>query len=201
MSKLNALTGGYKEGSERTSIPESIPPKRNLVFEILFQIKEYYIGNSIGDDDVLFLIDCVRYLGDNVHKPQTNIYNINPQPTERLSTFIENNYKTKKLDLNGLGELTQGLNNILLNTSQKDKIKSSPPKEESKSNFNLKTLSNYREGSPRTKSDNQYKPTKGTPPKQIDPTYIVDSLKTFKAGGNLTEDSIKKIISELNKLV
>ena len=55
MSKLNALTGGYKEGSERTSIPESIPPKRNLVFEILSQIKEYYIGNSIGDDDMLFL--------------------------------------------------------------------------------------------------------------------------------------------------
>tara|TARA_R110000822_G_scaffold75715_2_gene182143 strand:+ start:437 stop:1036 length:600 start_codon:yes stop_codon:yes gene_type:complete len=198
MSKLNSLTGGYKGGSERNTSPESTPPPRNPVSEMISEVKEYYVDNNVTYNDLSFLMEGIRCLEDNIifthtHTPTTS--------GQRFMDFIEYKYEVKTFKLDDLGELIISLENIQTNITPKDKIPKNLPKDKPKSDFNLKTLSSYREGSPRIKSDNQYKPTKGAPPKQIDPTYIVDSLKTFKSGGNLTEDSIKKIISELNKLV
>jgi hypothetical protein len=200
MSKLGSINGGYKGGSERTSTPKITSPKHNPISEILPQIKGYYIDNIIGDDDMLFLINCVRCLGDNVHKPQTKSYNISPHHTERLSNFIENNYKTKRLNLNDLGELINELQNILVNTSQIKKTKSTPLKEESKNDF-TSINGGYGGGSPRIKSNNPLVPYSGAIPKQVAPSSIIDRLTTLHSGGNLSDEAIRIIIDNLKQIV
>jgi hypothetical protein len=199
MSRLNSLSKGYEEGSERTDVPLPTPQKRNHVSEVLTPTEEYYIENNITDNDILFIIENIKcleggtnYKGDVTHNPLTG----------RICNFIKINYEAEKLSLNNLNEITRGLNEILFTPTQNGKIiKDTPKVEEIKGPINLKTLSRYQEGSLRIKSDNPPKPYEGAPPKQIDPAYIVDSLKTFQSGGNLTEDAIKKIIAELNKLI
>ena len=190
---------GYQEGSERISIPLPTPQKRNHVLEILTPTREYYTRDNITKDDILFIIESVKCLEHSTH-PEEGV--TCPPLTGRICNFIKINYEAEKLSLNNLNEITRGLNEILFTPTQNGKIiKDTPKVEEIKGPINLKTLSRYQEGSLRIKSDNPPKPYEGAPPKQIDPTYIVDSLKTFQSGGNLTEDAIKKIIAELNKLI
>jgi|TARA_R110000803_G_C11869889_1_gene308278 hypothetical protein len=59
----------------------------------------------------------------------------------------------------------------------------------------------YNGESPRIKSDNIFKPDNGVMPKQLDPNQVVNSLKKLHSGGNLTQESLITIISELNKLI
>ena len=199
MSRLNSLSRGYEEGSKRTDIPLPTPQKRDHVLEVLSPTKEYYIGNDITNSDILFIIENVKCLENNTHYEE----DVTQNPiTKRICDFIKINYEAKKLSLQALNEITMGLNEILSTTTQNKKIiKDILKVEEIKGPINLKTLSRYQEGSFRIKSSNPPKPYEGPKPKQIDPTSIVDSLKTLKSGGNLTGDAIKKIIAELNKLV
>ena len=197
MSSINSLSGGYKGGSKGSPAPQSIPQTRDKVLELLTPIKNYYIENDLMDSDILFIIDNIKCLKDNT------TYGGGLKPsilTERICTFTKANYGDKNLTLNNLDQIIKGLNEILLNTPQNEKIVEVKKIIEVKNTLNPQTLSNgYKGGSPRIKSEGNL-PKVEIKPIKIPTEDIVSKIRMWHADRNLSDEDINVIMKELIKI-
>ena len=151
MSSINSLSGGYKGGSKGLPAPQSTPQKINPISEMLKSVKTYYIENTLADNDIIFIIDNIKSLINNIK------YNggITPSPTStRIFTFIKSYYKDERLTLDGLNKLIKEFNEIVLNVTQNKKVVEVKKVVKVKNTLDPQTLSNgYKGGSPRIKSE------------------------------------------------
>ena len=197
MSSINSLSVGYKGGSKGSPAPQSIPQTRNKVLELLSPIKNYYIENNLMDSDILFIIDSIKCLKDNT------TYGGDLKPsilTERICTFTKANYGDEKLTLNNLDQLIEGLDKILLNTTQNEKVVEVKKVVEFKNTLNPQTLSNgYKGGSPRIKSEGNL-PKAEIEPIKIPIEDIVSKIRMWHADRNLSDEDINVIMEELIKI-
>ena len=197
MSSINSLSVGYKGGSKGSPAPQSPPQTRDKVLELLTPIKNYYIENDLMDSDILFIIDNIKCLKDNT------IYGGGLKPsilTERICTFTKANYGDEKLTLNNLDQLIAGLDEILLNTTQNEKVVEVKKVVEFKNTSNPQTLSNgYKGGSPRIKSEGNL-PKVEIKPIKIPTEDIVSKIRMWHADRNLSDEDINIIMEELIKI-
>tara|TARA_R110000787_G_scaffold281824_1_gene393341 strand:- start:7 stop:603 length:597 start_codon:yes stop_codon:yes gene_type:complete len=197
MSSINSLSVGYKGGSKGSPAPQSIPQTRDKVLELLSPIKNYYIENNLMDSDILFIIDSIKCLKDNT------TYGGDLKPsilTERICTFTKANYGDEKLTLNNLDQLIEGLDKILLNTTQNEKVVEVKKVVEFKNTLNPQTLSNgYKGGSPRIKSEGNL-PKAEIEPIKIPIEDIVSKIRMWHADRNLSDEDINVIMEELIKI-
>ena len=169
MNSISSLAGGYKQKSRRSLAPKPTPVKRNHVLEMLSSFKNYYIENDLTDDDILFIIENIKCLKNNT------IYRGDLKSsilTERIYSFIKANYRDENLTLNNLDDLVNSLNEILLNTTQNEKVVEVKKVVKIKNTLDPQTLSNgYKGGFPRIESEGNL------PKTEIKPIVIDFSLQ------------------------
>ena len=197
MSSINSLSGGYKGGSKGSPAPQFSPQTKDKVLELLTPIKNHYIKNDLMSSDILFIIDSIKCLKCNT------LYGGDLKSsvlTERICSFTKANYGDEKLTLNNLDQLIDGLDEILLNTTQNKKVVEVKKVVEFKNTSNPQTLNNgYKGGSPRIKSEGNL-PKAEIKPIKIPIEDIVSKIRMWHADKNKSDEDINVIMEELIKI-
>ena len=191
MSLVNSLSSGYKGKSKSIPPPQLTPYPKDYVLEILTPIKNRYIENYVTSNDILFIIENIKCLKNNTN------YNGNitlSALSERIFSLIKVNFELKKLSIEDLTKITEGLTDINLNVTQSEKITKNVKIENIKGFPNPKILSEYIGGSLRIKS-------KDTPPLVKNLVLeISSSIKKHYIENHLSDNDLISIIKNIKCL-